>query len=128
MGGEDTERRLWQRISCGDINEPLGADIEDFCDDFVVAPEMVPAFERILLSTLIDNRSAALWALVYYAHRVGYEADAVQLYFSARDADVEQAAAAALDYLGQMGKRGSAAAKRMSLLLARDPWARDFLA
>lgn len=108
---------------CGrDIKAPVGGIIEDFLDGFAVSDESVPIFERFLGSANADNRSAALMALVEYGKRVGYEADAIALHYQTRSGVGSPEEFAALRYLREMSLSSSVVAKRLLIVLGRDPY------
>jgi len=109
-----------------DINSPVGGRIENYRDAFPITNDVVPALERFLSSTRVDNRNSALAALVIYGQRDGYEADAVLLHYQSRDyAGGSPEEFASIHYLRIMQERGSATAFRLLDLLDADPYVRS---
>ena len=118
----DSSSEMLAKLAGRNIDAPSGGMIEMFLDKYPVSPESVPVFERFLGSTNSDNRSAALMALTQYGKRIGYEADAIALHYQTRTGFGSPEEFAALGYLREMSLSGSAVAKRLLILLDRDPY------
>ncbi len=118
----DSADEMLSEIAARDIDSPVGGIIEIFLDKFVVSADSIPVFERFLGSTDVDNRSAALMALTQYGKRIGYEADAIVLHYQTRTGLGSPEEFAALRYLREMSLVGSDVAKRILILLDRDPY------
>jgi len=109
-----------------DIHSAVGGRIENYCDAFPITDDVIPVLERFLSSTRVENRDAALAALVIYGQRDGYEADAVLLHYQSRDyAGGSPEEFASIHYLRIMHDRGSATAFRLLDLLDADPYVRS---
>jgi len=117
----DNEDSILAELLARDINTPIGGLIEEFLDRFPVTEGTIPVFERFLDSADVDNRSAALLALVEYGQRLGYEADALVLHYQTRSGGSPEEYAA-LRFLRLMSERGSASAARAWALLGRDEY------
>ena len=61
-------------------------------------------------------------ALVEYGKRVGYEADAIALHYQTRSGVGSPEEFAALRYLREMSLSSSVVAKRLLIVLGRDPY------
>lgn len=106
------------------LDEEIGGQIESYCEQYRVGVDERPIFERFLASSQVDNRSAALLALVECGHFDGYEGDAVLLHYQSREDDADPAEYAAINYLRMLAERGSHQARRILTLLNRDPYVR----
>lgn len=116
-----SSERLLAYLAESDIAQPAGFAIEVYRERFVITDDVARVLERYLLSKIVDNRSAALEALVVYGERTGYTGDALMLHYVTRDAD-DSNYFFSLRVLRKMADRGDSAAKRVSELLERDPF------
>lgn len=76
-----TMERLLSLLSTSDVHQPAGFAIEVYRERFPISAAAVLVLERFLISDILDNRSAALEALVEYGNRNGYVVDALILHF-----------------------------------------------
>jgi hypothetical protein len=107
------------------LDTVVSGRIEQYFEAFDITDDAVPVLERFLSPPLVTNRGAALCALVVYAGRPGYEADALLLHYQSRDnAGGSEEEFAAIDYLRRLRDRGSAVASRALMLLDSDPYVR----
>jgi hypothetical protein len=125
-----TRSEVLARLRDIDINSEVGGTIEDYFDTDVVINDhvdvdfAVAVFERFLLSRILDNRSAALEALVIHGRFQGYEADAVLLHFAAREDETSQVIFESTSILRRMSDGGSLEAGRVLRVLEDDPYVR----
>lgn len=123
-----TRSELLSRLRDIDINREVGGTIEEYFDRDVViddcpeANNAIKVFERFLLSTILENRFAALEALVIYGCLHGYEADAVLLHFASREDTSSQGIFEATSLLRRMRDGGSFEADRVLRILEQDPY------
>jgi hypothetical protein len=114
MMTEKSEADMLRDLHERDINAPAGGAIENFAEAYNVSDSAIPILERFLLSDNLDNRSAALEALIG-AKRYDYAADAVLLHFQGREcANVSMEAFDALSYLYLMRIAGNVSAERIA--------------
>jgi len=122
MGTHESEDSILKRLSEQDIHAPAGGAIENYYETYDISDAAIPILERFLLSSNLDNRSAALDALII-AKRYDYAADAVLLHFQGREFEsVSTEVFEGLSHLASMRRGGNVAAERMAELLRSDPY------
>jgi len=109
MGTHESEDSILKRLSEQDIHAPAGGAIENYYETYDISDAAIPILERFLLSSNLDNRSAAL--------------DAVLLHFQGREFEsVSTEVFEGLSHLASMRRGGNVAAERMAELLRSDPY------
>ncbi|HEV2737878.1 MAG TPA: hypothetical protein VGU66_04785 [Candidatus Elarobacter sp.] len=116
--------RALAEIAAIDTEAPAGGSIEDYCEHYGVTESDRQVFERFLRAKSVQNRSAALAALVECGELSGYEADALQLHYDSRDGLGTPEEFAAIGYLRKMRDLGSNTARTMLERLDADPYVR----
>jgi hypothetical protein len=110
-----------------DVNAPSGAYIEEL-GDLGLAAQHYGLVERFLDSDDLDNRDAALSALVLSAGRTGYSIDALLLFTAEKSNELPTVTEmSAVGCLALMAARDDAAAYKALRILSADPqWITDF--
>jgi hypothetical protein len=120
------EERLLEFLATADVCRPAGFAIEVYRERFPISDRTVPVLERFLTSPILDNRSAAIQALVDYGGRDGYVVDALVLHFLSREPSLgSQDTYATLRSLEKMKELGNRQAAKALVLLRMDPYVRD---
>ena len=105
-----------------DIESPVGGRIELYCEQYPVTQNERPIFERFLDAKSVQNRSAALAALVICGKFAVYEAAALQLHYDSRDGYGSAEEFAAINYLRKMSNLGNVRAHEILIRLDADPY------
>jgi hypothetical protein len=120
------EEKLLGFLAKSDVGRPAGFAIEVYRERFPITDRAVPVLERFLVSPVLDNRSAAIQALVDYGGREDYVVDALVLHFLSRDPSLgSQDTYATLRSLEKMKELGNPQAAKALVLLRMDPYVRD---
>jgi hypothetical protein len=117
------EEKLFALLASADIDRPAGFAIEVYRERFPISERAVPVLEKFLVSRILDNRSAAIEALVNFGNRTDYVVDALVLHFLSRDEIFGTPHTyAALSFLQHMSELGNRDAERAMTLLRLDPY------
>jgi hypothetical protein len=120
------EEKLFDHLAAAEVDQPAGFAIEVYRERFPISDRAVRVLERFLESSILDNRSAAIQALVDHGGRDGYVVDALVLHFLSRDPSLaSQDTYATLRSLEKMKELGNRQAARALVLLRMDPYVRD---
>lgn len=107
-----------------ELDETVGGFIENYCEVYSLTEDERPVFERFLMSPSLDNRSAALSALIQSGKFGGYEADALLLHYEGRTDRTSQVEFDGINYLRYLLEMGSNEADRILKLLNRQRYVR----
>ena len=111
-----------KHIESSRVDEPIGAAVEDYHDQFGLDEDLRKSVMRFLSSASTFNRSAVLRVLCMSADASkGLEADALLLHFQGEQANNNTDMEAA-SFLYQMAQHGNETAKRLLTLLNLDDW------
>ena len=111
---------LLQLLETSSINDALAGAIENSTEGGHLSGRLLAAIERYIGSSNLDNRHAALSALIHYGGRADLEMEALCLLVSALINDDDSDQFEAIGFLAIMAARGNVRASKMLAYLRLD--------